>query len=352
MLGRRLSRRVYTDGFAPRLGYLPWRVLSTTHTFAALPITVASSVVTPTFGPAIVPRGPATAATLVFDYENGGTITYSWATDILRSRNGKETRRALAQVPRETYDFATYLDDAAIRVMLSRLVVGAATASAFGVALEHESVTITGANAFTVTTTTTALLDWVYAGQSAIVLAHDGVTMTAGVIQSFTATTITLDVPIGSAGVAGARIMPVIPCYLDDTQSFGLYPANAGSYSLRARAAYFGAAGGAWPARGATVTTYTDPSSHLVYPVYDVPLAVEDSSPRAATVSGVTIADFGGVFTPMPSMATVDFMRQILHVIRTDADRQYLKAFMGSVLRTPAKRLHAADGSAGPGPAR
>jgi hypothetical protein len=328
MLGRRLSRRVYTDGFAPRLGYLPWRVLSTTHTFAALPITVASSVVTPTFGPAIVPRGPATAATLVFDYENGGTITYSWATDILRARNGKETRLALNTCPRETYSFVVELRDGDLNYLQSKLVANAARGRAFAVALMHESIPIAPTSGSIFTVASTALLDWVYAGQTVAALAPNGTSWT-GMIAASTSTTITVDSNIGAVGARGARLMPTIPSYLEDTQGFAHYPNNLTRFELKARAVYFGNASSSWSFNGGSVTTYTDPFTAVTYPVWDRGLDNDDTLGRSL-VSGIDITDTGGVLTMTAPQSYSDFARELSFHTKNDADRQFWKAFMGA----------------------
>ncbi len=192
-------------------------------------------------------RGPATAGVLLFDYENGGQVTYSWATDILRSRNGTERRLALCGCPRETYSFQVLLGDGDLAFLQSELVASAAQGKPFAVALMHESIPITGTTSSTVVpTTSTALCDWAYPGQTVAIFDLDDETSATGVIQSVTTTSITLDVAIGAVAQPGARIMPTVPCYLEETQGVDLYAVNAGTFKLKCRAVYFGNASSQW----------------------------------------------------------------------------------------------------------
>jgi hypothetical protein len=276
-------------------------------------------------------RGPAIAATIIPNAEAGSTVRYSWHTDIVGpARDGTEHRLACRLVPRETYALATKLNEAQIATLQTALIRNAATGSAFGIPLEHESLLLTGASGATANVATTALSDWAEAGQRAIVIAPNGSDVAIGVVQGVTATTIVLDVSLGAAGVAGARIMPVMPCYLEETQGMALYPVNAGTYELKARAIYFGNSSLTWAPLGATVTTYTDPVTSAVFPVYDKGLINEDALPRAI-MSGSEIIDRGGVLWMTAPRSVADIARDIFARVHTDADRQYLKAFHGTV---------------------
>lgn len=284
------------------------------------------------FPSTLVPaRGPATAGTLLFDYENGGQITYSWDTDIgMRSRNGTERRIARVACPREIYSFEVILGDGDLAFVQSELVKNAAQGQPFAVALIHESIPIAGSTATTVVpVTSTALLDWAYPGQSVAVLARDRLSMATGVIQSVTLTTITLDVAIGAVAQVGARMMPTIPSYLEDTLGVDLYAVNVGDFRLKARAIYFGNASSSWAPVGATVTSYTDPLTSQVYPVWDRGLDMNGTSPRALMM-GIELTDFGGALLMTSAQAFSDFGREIDYTAKSDADRQYVKAFHGA----------------------
>lgn len=279
----------------------------------------------------VAARGPAIAATIIPNAEEGSTITYSWHTDIIPARNGTEHRQALRLVPRETYSLATHLTDAQLATLQTALILNAAQGDAFGVPLEHEALLITATTTgTTLTVGSTALSDWCEPGQRAIVIAPNHTDVAIGVVQSITATSITLDVAVGAAGKAGARIMPVMPCYLEETQGMALYPVNAGTYELKARAIYFGNASLAWAPVGATVNTYTDPVTSQVYAVYDRGLINENTLPRAI-LSGSEITDRGGVLLMTGPRAVADIAREIIARLHTYADRQYLKKFHGTV---------------------
>lgn len=276
-------------------------------------------------------RGPAVAAVLLVDPNVGSSVTYSWATNVLPARDGTEQRIALRSCPRESYEFSTLLSSSQAAQLQSALFLGAPGGNAFGVPLMHESLLVTlTTTANVITVTTTALSDWCEIGQRVLVLAPNGSDTAIGVIQSFTATTIRLDVAVGAAGKRGARIMPVMPCYLEDTQGFGLYPVNAGTYELKARAVYFGNKTGAWTAVGATVTTYTDPVTSVVHPVFDRGLVNEDTTPRALQF-GTEISDRGGLLLMTARQDNPDVAREIRVRCHTDADRQWLKKFQGTV---------------------
>lgn len=292
----------------------------------------AKTYFVPQVGTLIPARGITTAASLVLEPVDGMTVTYTWQTDIIRSRSGLEHRIATNPCPREDYTFSARLDDGAIAALQSALVQNQALAGAFGVALMHESLGLTAPGAgVTINVATTGLSDWCEPGQTAIVMLPD-LTYVAIVVQSYTATTITADVNVGAFGVLGARVMPVIPCYLDDTQTFGLYPANAGTYTIKARSTYFGNASGAWSPRGSSITTWTDAFSHSLI-VWDRRIKMEDgdtqTSPRA-TIGGTIIVDQGGVLDLVSVQPVTDFQREIQCWIYSDADRQFVKTFFGA----------------------
>lgn len=275
-------------------------------------------------------RGSAGAATLVFDAANNAKVTYRFATNILRARNGYERRIALIGCPQEIYTFTTELTAGELLALQSSLARDAALGSKFLLALTHESLLLSAdAAGTTVTVATTLLSDWVYPGSRVIVLGHDG-TKVAAVIQSSTPTTIELDVAPGATGVAGHRIMPAVECALESTQQAGVYAVNGAQLTLRARGTLFGNADGDWDPQGAVVTTYTDPENLKVYPVWDAGIALEDSSSRAL-VFGTEIVDRGAAVEVVAPWAFSQFVRQVSFTVADDADRQWVKKFVGTV---------------------
>ncbi len=63
--------------------------------------------------------------------EEGSTVTYAWATNVLRSRKGYESRLSLVAAPRETYEFTALLDDAHLATLQTALIAGHRTAGGF-----------------------------------------------------------------------------------------------------------------------------------------------------------------------------------------------------------------------------
>lgn len=328
--GRRISFRLLQDGWAQSLGQIPDLLVPTAHTLTPAAVTAVTSTLTPLLISSVVARGPATAGLLFFNYENGGQVTYGWATDIIRSRNGTEHRIALCGCPRETYSFEVILRDGELAFVQSELIANAAQGKPFAVALMHESVPLvipTATNVVTVSTT--SFLDWAYPGQTVVVVSVDCLSKVTALVQAATSTTITLDTAVGAVGTIGARIMPTIPCYLE-TQSFDLYAVNVGDFKLKARAIYFGNASSSWAPNGATVATYTDPLTFQVYPVWDRGLDTNGTSPRAI-MAGIELTDNGGALLMTPAQPFSDFGREIDYTAKSDADRQYVKAFHGAV---------------------
>lgn len=272
-------------------------------------------------------RGATFSTVLFLEPEDGAQVTYSWATEIRESRNGKETRFSLRDAPHESYTFPFTLSDSDIALLQGQLIKAAATGSVFGVALQHESILVTAASSgSTLTVSSTAYSDWCYAGQTVAVQGIDGTLAGTGVIQQVAANSLTLD---GNVTVtAGARVMPTVPCYLDGSQSLSLYIVNAAGYQLKARATYWGNAGGQWTTAGASVATYTD-SLGVTYPVWDRGLDTDRSLPHSIA-PGTAITDFGGVLLLTAPLPVSGIPRRIDYSFNTPADRQYLKAFHGA----------------------
>lgn len=282
---------------------------------------------------AIPARGGAIVSVLRMDPEEGSSITYSWATDVIRPRSGRESREGLRAVPRESYAFSSLLDDDDLITIQSALIRNAAIAAKFGVGIEQESLEITGANPGTraVGVLTTAYSDWLYPGSPALLVGHDASDLSnymTAVVQSNGLAQIDFDVNVTAFQAAGCRVMPLIPCLLDE-QSFALHYVNAGMYDMRARAQIFGYQNGLWTIHGATVNTWTSALGNT-WPIFDRRIEMSDTSPRALMPMAETI-DRGGAIQQVGMQAVADVAREILVTLRNDADRQYLKAFLGTV---------------------
>jgi hypothetical protein len=279
---------------------------------------------------AVTPRGPAGAATFVVDVEAGATVTYSWATDVITSLKGNEHRASMVSCPREKYAFTATITDADLRVVQGALFKNNATAQPFLVGLMHEGVTIAAPTTSSVVqVSTTAFIDWAEAGQRVVVYAEDPTDPTERLVvttyvRAVTATTLTLNDAVGAAGVVGAVVMPAMACYLDAVQPFGQYTVNAETWSLKATALLFGNAAGAFPARGGSLTTFHGS------PVFDRPHESDDVVARSLS-AGSEVLDRGGAVSAFGQMTTSNVGRQVRYTMRSDADRQWFKAFAGAV---------------------
>lgn len=307
-----------TTGAVGASSYASWGVI----TFALIPAPTA-----------ILGRGPDGAALFALDIEDGGEVEYAFATDIIRALDGKENRTALIGCPREAYTINALVDDAQVGAFMAQVMRYGANAEPVLVALPYEalglSVATTGT---TLTVPTTTMSDWCYIGSRVVVVAHDGVTISRGVIQSFTATTIVLDTAVGAAGLAGALVMPTMACYLEQQQTVEQYAVNVSRVSIRARAILFGDENSDWdPQGGPAVTTYTDPESSAVIPVWDRRIVIDELTAHSQLL-GNEIVDRGGVLMNIPMLSEADAMRDIRFTIHESADRQWFKRFIGTVV--------------------
>ena len=279
-------------------------------------------------GTVVVPgRGPAGAATFVLNIEQGAQVTYQWATDVIRSRRGTEKRIQLIGCPRESYAFDAFVTDAQLARIQSNMAVNAAAAERFLVGLAHEAATIMASSTgVVVTVSDTTLLDWKYPGARVVVFDEATEISTPAVVQSSTATTITLDVAV--TVIPGMQIMPAMACLLDVTQQIGQSPYNGSRWAIRARAVLFGDADSLWTVGYPPgITTYDG------FPVWDRGSEANDVVGRALR-SGVEIIDRGAVLDAYGGVSgqfVADFARQLRYTMRSDADRQWFKLFMGTV---------------------
>lgn len=186
--------------------------------------------------------GPPGIATLALDIEDGFTITYSWATDIIQRRNGSEQRISTVQRPKQSYKGTAKLLSQLTRQARARLARYAASGSVFLLGLPHEALTLQADSlgfVVTVSSTFLALADWAQVGQRVVIRSRDLSQSIDAVIQSASGSQITLDVSPGAVGKAGALIMPAMAVYLDAQQDFARYRTNVEAWSIDAHAAIF-----------------------------------------------------------------------------------------------------------------
>lgn len=172
----------------------------------------------------VAPSAPASFGLLL---ANNATITFSWRTGVFKSYSGKERRSSSIDDPAWTLEGAAHLVGSQTRSMRAQLARRAAAGLPFLLGLPYEEMAVRAtASGAVVPVYTTAKSDWCLPGQRVYVV-HQTHGTVLGVIQSVTADTITLDVEPGAAGNRGARVVPVVPVYLDPQQGFARYPTAA-----------------------------------------------------------------------------------------------------------------------------
>jgi hypothetical protein len=189
----------------------------------------------------IPPSGPGGAATFLL-LEAGSKLTLQWGDDVRKMWGGAEYRAQTLDDPKRTFvGEATLLGDAtrATRAALARF---AAIGSTFLLALPYEAITISGTGTgATIPTSSTTLCDWMQLGQRVVVVHGDGTALDA-VIQSFTSSSVTIDVDPDAYGGVGGSIMPTVPIYFDPQMTFvrSIGTRDVEQWQLNARAAVFG----------------------------------------------------------------------------------------------------------------
>jgi hypothetical protein len=255
---------------------------------------------------------------LVLPHDENSVVRFVYATDIQRSRSGKERRAALMSVPREYHEFSTVLDSDKARVLRGDMLQGITAGVAFSVSVPSEALAVTSYAGAVLTLPTTTLSDWMANGRSVVVTASNG-TQLITTVSSFTATTITLGAA-PSAGLAGVLIMPLQAVQMDDAQQFGKYAVNAQRVDIKAEALSPPALAGL----GATLTM------HASMPVVD--RAIDASALVAeALIAQTERVDFGIVQATMFPRAIADWARTISLICNRDSERQWIKDFFSTV---------------------
>jgi hypothetical protein len=282
----------------------------------------------------VVPPYDPSGPVLVVLMESGrSSVTLEWATEIHKAWSGAEYRAALLSGPRRVYDATALLVDGDRRDVRTNLLVNAANGAAFLLGVPWEEATILAPSAGTVVTVASvAELDWVVPGQRVIAISPDLTTATAVVQGAVSPTQFSLDTALGSdCGQAGARIMPLVPVYLDQNQGFARYPIGAEAWQLKARAARFGYAGSDAMGNGATLAYFADPTLGSV-PVWDHGLMSSGEEPAPDSVQTLAdLIDLGGVPLAKGSAPYVDMGRAIRFESSEQSDWQWLKLFLATV---------------------
>jgi hypothetical protein len=273
-------------------------------------------------------RGPNGTALVVL-VEDGAQVTLSWGTDVIPARDGTEHRIATTDCPRDSYAFTANLTDAQSQAVQSAIVRRGAKAQVFLLGDMSEAATISLSSVgVAVVVPTTQYMDWIYNGARVAVMDLDTGVYQTGVVQSSSSTTIVLDQSV--TVTQGDVIMPLRSVYLDSAQKLGAYAVNAARYDLVARAFLYGDQNGDWTVHGAAVTSYTNPSA-LTLPVFTGGNEANSLVGRALA-TGAEMLDVGGAIQQYGPQLVSKIARELRYTIRTDADRQWLKAFLGAVV--------------------
>lgn len=249
---------------------------------------------------------------LVLDHHDTSTVRYVYATDVIKTRNGKEWRHALMSKPREFHEFSTVLDDVEARVLRGQMLHGITNGTAFSIAVQSEALAIRSYSGAVLTVATTNLSDWVANGATVVFTAMNGYRLQT-TVASFTATTITLSAT-PTANLVGAVIVPMQALQFDDAQQFGRWAVNMQRLDAKGEAVTPATLTGA----GATLTM------HDGLPVFDRGVSIEDMVAEALIAMTERI-DFGILQTTSAVRTVSDWARTISYTFNKDAERQWIK---------------------------
>lgn len=211
----------------------------------------------------VAPSTPAGAATLLL-LESGSKVSFSWATDARKMWSGKEYRSQFLDDPKRVFVGAATLRGNDVRAMRVQLLRFAAIGSVFSLGLSYEAISVTGAAVgMVIPTTDTTKSDFMEQGQRVAITDGSG-TFVDAIIQSFTSSSVTVDVDPGSLGRQGCTIVPTIPVYLDPVINFTRYRGTnlIEQWQISARAAVFG-----FPVQGRAATAALSGSAGVLHGV-------------------------------------------------------------------------------------
>lgn len=282
--------------------------------------------------------------------ESGLKVTLSWGTDIFKSGNGNEQRcNTSGPYPKQKWEGSAFLLDGPDRDARGMLQRYAAAGTMFLLALPYEALLLTADAVGTVLTVpTTANSDWAVAGQRCIVVGADGTTA-AAVVQSTTATTITVGAvdasgnlitvtTLGTAGKTGGSVMPLVQVLLDPQQAFARYPVSVDRWAIHATSAVFGWGGQDRMGVGVQLTTYTfgapvDQSTLVENDllIWDRPNLTEDTA-NDGIASLAELVDLGGLPFAAGIATVPDWVRPVRYAATLATEWQWLKALIRLVL--------------------
>ena len=265
---------------------------------------------------------PEHAGTLALPVELGAKVHYSWETNILTSWSGEEQRIALLARPRRRFEFTSLMTDAQARQAFGTLSQHAAAAPTFLLALAYEDVTIIDVDGADVTVPPFAPCDWAIEGQRVVVVAKDG-TFEDAAIVSVASNVLTLDSTLTSAE-PGARIMPGLVVYLEDTQQLSHYAVNVSRWNLTAIAKDFQFADGSIePGTGASIVEFDGMIAWSK--------GVQSAEANRSLIVGTDLLDLGFSVRPIASWAHSAWGRSLRIESHRRADWQWLKKFLHTV---------------------
>lgn len=269
----------------------------------------------------VAPIGDPGVSTFAMAVEAGATVTLEWATDVHPEWSGKEKRHSILRRPRTTFEFRTLLTDAQYRQVISELAGEAASAPIFLVALAHEDLTVgEDATGTSIPVSSLAFCDWAQGGRRIVVVSPSGAQADA-IVQTAGGSAIVTTTDVSAVAVRGARIMPAQQVYLDPKQALSRFSVNAGYWTLVAHAQR--------PLAVPTVGVGATVNSYDGLPVWDVGIQIEEASQPLA--SGVSLVDVGMRVGAVGWQTEADWMRTLRLDGRSQAEWQWLKAFLEAV---------------------
>lgn len=268
--------------------------------------------------------------------------TLMWETDIRTSRNGKETRAALREVPRSEWRMTFLASDGARRALETNLI--SSQAQTFGVPMWWEGMSLTSAITATDTVINVSSTDYLSLSVGGLAMVWtDYNTFEALEIASFTGNTITFTSGFTAGFPAGTLVMPVrLGVLTAKSQRGRRWPQNLQEVTLVFTSADNDvdlADTSAWNSYNSKVL-FDDPNM--------VEGTVQESQERAITVIDNATGDFQ-IKTEWPLSRRVHAkkwftktrqglreVREVLHALKGPATSFYIPTFYPDLIATTA----------------
>lgn len=268
----------------------------------------------------IPPSGPGGRLLQLPQPEQPTLVTMRWRTSVLKTHNGHETRIASATKMLENYELDYLLDELQSRFVRAELAE--APQGPHLLPLHHDAmVARTAVTGPSIIVTSTTQLDWIDPGQRVLVLNELTGDYFMAVIQSTSATTLTLDIgPTSGTFPAGVTsVCPLWAVLLDDNVLQGHYPDNLSKLKLAARRL---TSDTDWGTGAPSITSFDG------YSVLDRRPLMDGVTSQEQSEGGIRITDYGAKVESYFSRVIGEIQRAHAFFIDDASERQWWRAFL------------------------